>query len=311
MKLTRILLSLIAMGSAVAGASCGDETTPDDDGGDGTDEQSITVTLPVFKIPVGESFRCYYSDVITTEELSVVNASGVQVEGGHHLSVYYVDNERPVGLEDCTSAEMLDWHFVVGAGGEGNENAQLQLPEGLAFRIPPGKQLLVQAHYINVTGEEMDSADEITIGLTDPSKVEAYAADFVIDDDRFEIEPHGELTTTMTCEVPQDVSLTLLLGHMHEQGKHFKLEKVDAAGQTLEVLYEEDWLPAYASHPPMLSFGKEEPLQFTKGTRLRQTCYWQNGTDQKLLFPTEMCIGFGYYFPGTERVMCERIEDAP
>src|SRR5688572_12181983 len=110
---TRAVLGVLALGCALAGTSC-EEATPDDD--TNTDEQSITVTLPNFTIPVGESFRCYYSDVVTEEELSVITAVGAQVEGGHHLSVYYVDNERPVGMEDCTSAEMLDWHFVVGAG---------------------------------------------------------------------------------------------------------------------------------------------------------------------------------------------------
>ena len=50
---------------------------------------SITVDLPEFAIPVGESFQCFYSDVITDKELSVVNAAGVQVEGGHHLSLYF------------------------------------------------------------------------------------------------------------------------------------------------------------------------------------------------------------------------------
>ncbi len=273
---------------------------------------SITLDLPEFSIPVGESFQCYYSDKITDREISVVNAGGKQIEGGHHLSLYYVDNERPVGLQECSgTTEMVDWHFVVGAGGEGNEDAQLELPDGLAFRIPKGKQLMVQAHYINITGEEMLSADQMTINTTDADKVEAYAADFVIDDDQFEIEPHSELTTTMTCRVPQDLKLSMLLGHMHEAGSHFLLERVDEAGETVEVIYESEWVPSFASHPPINSYGKDAPLELEEGTLLRQTCHWKNETDQKLLFPTEMCIGFGYYFPGTERVMCERVEALP
>ncbi|MBL8740668.1 MAG: hypothetical protein JNK04_06235, partial [Myxococcales bacterium] len=41
---------------------------------------TITVELPEFPIPVGESFQCYYSDTITDKELSVVAASGKQVK---------------------------------------------------------------------------------------------------------------------------------------------------------------------------------------------------------------------------------------
>lgn len=301
----RCALSVIVLACAAASSSCGEESKPDDEN---EPDNSLTVTLPEFAITPGETFQCFYSDVITDKEMSVIGANGKQVEGGHHLSLYYVDNQREPGMEECTSAEMLDWHFVVGAGGEANSASQLALPEGLAFKIPAGKQLMVQAHYINVSGAEMTANDWIKLDLVDPSLVEDYAADFVIDDDSFEIEPHAEYTTTMTCEVPQDVQLTLLLGHMHEQGAHFTLEKVDETGKQLELIYDEDWLPQYASHPPMLSYTKKDPFVLTKGTRLRQTCSWKNETDKKLLFPTEMCIGFGYYFPGTDRVMCERVE---
>lgn len=303
---SRCALSVLVFAYATSTVSCSEESKPEEDTGDTKD--SLKVTLPTFDIEPGESFQCYYSDIITDKELSVITAVGGQVDGGHHLSVYYVDSHRDPGMEECTSAEMLDWHFVVGAGGEGNSAAQLQLPKGLAFKIPEGKQLMVQAHYINVSGEKMVAKDWIELGLVGSEEVEDYAADFVIDEDRFEIEPHAEYTSTITCEVPQDLRLTLLLGHMHEQGAHFSLEKVDADGKVLESMYDEAWAPQYASHPPMLTYTKEEPLFLEKGTLLRQTCSWKNETDKRLLFPTEMCIGFGYYFPGTERVMCERVE---
>src|SRR5262245_51705458 len=123
MKLTRLALAALSVTGIVVAAGACDESTPDDDGTD-TTEQTITVELPAFKIPTGESFKCYYSDVITDEDLSVISASGAQVAGGHHLSLYYVDNQREPGIVDCSgSTEMIDWHFVVGAGGEGNENA--------------------------------------------------------------------------------------------------------------------------------------------------------------------------------------------
>lgn len=295
---------------AVLGLGCGEsESDPPEDG---ESKDTVQIELPDFQIPAGESFKCYYSDVVTDRELSVVAAKGAQVKGGHHLSLYYVDNQREPGLQDCDGkTEMVDWHFVVGAGGEGNANDYLQLAEGLAFKIPPGKQLMVQAHYINVSGGEMKSEDKLDVELIDPAKVTAYAADFVVDDDTFLIEPNSELTTTMTCSVPQDLSLTMLLGHMHEQGKHYRLEVVDAQGEVVKVLYEEQWAASYASHPPLLHYTKEEPLQLAKGTLLRQTCTWNNTTGQPLAFPTEMCIGFGYYFPGTERIMCERVEASP
>lgn len=299
---------VVATMALVATGGCNDESETEETG---KVTSELSIDLPSFDIPVGESFQCFYSDVITDKELSVVKASGKQVDGGHHLTLYYVDNERPVGLQDCSgSTEMVDWHFVAGAGGEGDGAALLVLPEGLAIQVPKGKQLMVQAHYINISGEKIPAADSMTLGLTDPDKVEAYAADFVIDNDQFEIEPHAELTSVMDCEVPEDLSLAMLIGHMHEAGARYSLEEIDASGESVSTLYESDWIPSFASHPPVTNYGKEVPLELKKGTRLRQTCSWKNDSDKKLLFPTEMCIGFGYYFPGTERIMCERVKEA-
>ena len=299
-SLAMITLSL----GALAASGCDDESEPI-----GTSKDELEVKMPAFDIPPGESFKCYYSDVITTEDLAVTGAVGVQVKGGHHLTMYYVDNHRPVGLQDCAgNVEMIDWHFVVGAGGEGNANDYIKLAEGLAYKVPAGKQLMVQAHYINVTGQNMPSADEMKLQLEDPAKVEQYAADFVVDDEEFELMPNAEMEKTSICEIPQDLQLTMLLGHMHERGSAYKLEVVDDAGKTVEVLYEHEWQPEYASHPPLLNYTKEAPLFFTKGTRLKQTCKWKNDSKDTLIFPTEMCIAFGTYFPGTERVTCNKIE---
>ncbi len=277
----------------------------------GEDPNKLSFEIAAIDVPAGESFTCVYTDIITDHELSVVAATGSQEAGGHHLSLYYVDNPREPHSVPCSgTTEMVDWHFVVGAGGEGTDGTFLDLAEGLAIKIPQGKQLLIQAHYINTSGEAMTATDTMEIHTVDPSTVKAYASDFVVFDESFEIQPNSAEESMMTCEVPEDVQLSMLLGHMHEQGASYKLETVDAEGNAQETLYEEDWNAAYASHPPIQRYTMEDPLVLKAGTRLRQTCKWNNTTPELLLFPTEMCIGFGYYFPGTSRLMCERA-DAP
>lgn len=288
-------------------AGCGDAETAETTA---PDPFLIELSTPAIEVPDGESFSCFYTDLITDRELAVYKAGARQGAGGHHVTVYYVDNVRPVGVESCSgTAEMVDWHFVVGAGGEGDGSSGLiDLAEGLAINVPVGKQIMLQSHYINFSGEPRTEVDEISIHLKDPKDVVAFAADFVIDEDRFELAPHSELTTTSICEIDQDIQLAMFLGHMHEQGSRYTLERVDEEGQTLEVLYDHDWKPAFASHPPVDIFTMDEPLRFEKGTRLRQTCSWKNTLDIPLLFPTEMCIGFGYYFPANDRYMCKMTE---
>jgi hypothetical protein len=295
------LVSASAFNTACAGEDSGVPET-------GAAQGDITIAAPEFSVPTGESFQCFYSDIITDRELSVATASAVQASGGHHVTLYYVDNQRPVGMSPCSgTTEMEDWHFVVGAGGEGNAGDLVDLAPGLAIRIPAGKQLMIQLHYINIMGEEYPARDTMSVYFADPAKVVAYASDFVINDEKFRIEPGQKLVSTMDCVIPQDVQLSMFLGHMHEHGVQYTLEKIDEAGNVIESMYDEKWAPSFASHPPIDKFSVEAPLKLAKGTRLRQRCEWNNTSTSPLLFPTEMCVGFGYYFPGDARLMCERV----
>src|SRR5687767_3516968 len=104
-------LALIVAASLLI--ACGDSAAVSE-----ADPNKLTLELDPFEVPTGESFMCVYTDVITDRELSVVNAKGTQAAGGHHLTLYYVDNPREPHSAPCSgTTEMVDWHFVVGAGG--------------------------------------------------------------------------------------------------------------------------------------------------------------------------------------------------
>lgn len=288
--------------SSLSLMACGAEDPP------ATDPYTLHMETGAYSVSAGESFTCIYTDTMTTKELSVLSASAVQGPGSHHLTLYYVDNKRPAGIAPCSgTAEMADWHFVVGAGGQGATEGLIDLAEGLAVKIPAGKQLMIQTHYINTSGAELQTADTLDVKLVEPSQVKAYVGDFVVLDDTFELPAHSPHESISECVVQQETKLTMILGHMHEHGVHYKLDKVDDQGNLMETLYEYDWIASYASHPPLHKFTMENPLVFPAGTRLRQTCSWNNTSADALLFPTEMCIAFGYYFPGESRIMCERI----
>src|SRR5262249_55037882 len=107
--------------------------------------------------------------------------------------------------------------------------------------------------------------------------------------------------------VDRDLQMILSLGHMHEYGKQYRLEVVDEGGKTLRTIHDDTWRPEYTSHPPIKHYSPEEPLKFPKGTRLKQTCRWNNATPDSLLFPREMCIGFFYYFPEDEDLTCDMV----
>lgn len=267
-------------------------------GGSGEPEKkTLDIKTPEYDVPAGESFECFYTDVVTEEELSVVAAAGIQGEGGHHIIVYYADEVRDPEHHPCDDAEMASWHQVVGANGLGTGEPAISMPEGLAIRVPKGKQIVLQTHYINTTGETQKYHDEVAVELTEPDKVVAYANLFAVADMGFTVDPHATTTHVTQTTVKRDTQIILMGGHMHERGQSFKLEMLDDAGEVSEVMYDEKWSAAYASHPPLLTYTIDDPRLLKKGTKLRQTCVWNNESADALQFPTEMCVTFGFYFP--------------
>lgn len=295
-KLPALLLPLALL------AACGEpppiQTTMDDKG--------LTLVTEKFMVPPGDVFECFYTDYTTDRELTVPNSYGKQGPGGHHITVYYTTVTRPPGHHPCTDEEMVEWHQIAGSAGDdqpGGEG-QVGLPDGLAIKVPAGVQIVAQMHYINTTGKPYEVQDRVTLNLADRTKLKAYANYFVLVDGVFEVPSGRRQERSSTCTVPQDFQVVLMLGHLHELGQHYKLERVDESGKVVETLVDHAWQPLYTSHPPVKRFETDAPLLIKKGTRLRQTCSWDNTTDAMVRFPREMCVSFMYYYPDNGEIEC-------
>jgi hypothetical protein len=289
---------------------CGGESTNGSASttGDGPpqDPNDITFQTGQFVAPPGDSLTCFYLDTKTTKELSVTGAKAMQGPGGHHVIIYWIDEPRSAQHHTCTDAEMVSWHQIAGAANNSNgAEGLLALPEGAALKVPPGKQLGIQAHYINASPKAETVDDSITIHTMDPSDVKEYVNYYAMNNDTFVVPPHGSLKQASTCTTTQELKNVLLLGHMHEYGTHYKLETLDANGKSDKTLYEEAWYPLYTTHPPLKTFPLDAPLTIAKGTTLQQTCEWVNTSAEPLAFPTEMCVAFFYYYPDNGELNCE------
>ena len=263
---------------------------------------TIDVTTGDFQAPPGDSLTCVYTNVVTDHEIYVGNATGKQAPGGHHIIVYYTDTMHPTGHHPCVDAEMLAWHQI--AGADQNKEPVLVLPEGAAIKVPAGKQLVIQSHYINTTGATQTYNDSASIQLVDGKDVKQFLNFLAFVDTQFAIPPQATYKSVTTCTIKDDINAVLLLGHMHELGKHYSLERIDDNGASLEMVYDHDWKPSYLSHPPIVTASLDAPIVIKSGTRLRQTCEWNNSTPKLVSFPTEMCVSFMFYFPDNGFVEC-------
>jgi hypothetical protein len=279
-------------------------------GSDGTGGYTITDDMLSFEtgeyeVAGGDAFECFYTDVVTDRELAVRGAAGEQEQGGHHITIYYTELVKDPQHHPCQTAEMADWRMIGGGGDEAEAAvSKLRMPDGLAIRVPAGAQIVLQSHYINL-GESFTANDSASLELVPPGSIESYVNQFVFNDVGFSIPPHEELESVSTCTTPADVDLIRLLGHMHEWGSYYKLERLDGDDEAIETVIEKEWDPVYTSDPDILTFEPDQPMHMAAGTRLRQTCRWFNDTADPILFPREMCLAYGLYYPDSGEIFCD------
>ena len=292
MRFVTIITATVSAALATSATSC---TTAAEPG------RVVVIDTGDFSAPTGDSFECFYTNTFAETDWSVSRAVATQQAGGHHVTIYWTDQTQTPGHHPCTDDEMLTWHMVSAAGGEDGESAEgiVRLPEGYASRVPKGAQVVLQAHYINGDPTPRPVRDQARVYLVPDSQVIAYANIYAVNDGSFSVPPRGGNYHTTTCRTERDLSVLIMLGHMHEYGKHYRLDKIDEGGNLIETMYDTDWKPYYVSHPPVQRWEASAPLAIPKGTRLRQTCSWQNDSNEALHFPREMCTGVMYYFPDT------------
>jgi len=246
---------------------------------------------------------CSYLDAHVTDTTDVVHFRVLQSLTGHHAILFSAKQSRPVDTHVCTEDDMVNTRFVAAGGAE--SVGTIEIPDGLAFRIPAGTQLMMQTHWINATQQPVDgqAVAYITTRPTDPSRQVLDLFNVVKTD--FSL-PAGKMTTaSTTCNVKQKMQLFTLTGHEHEFGSHVDIQLSDGTSTNTQMLWSYDWQPSYQSAPPYKIYGVQQPLVLMPGQELQVTCTWNNNTGNDLAFPREMCVGSGFVLEAMPQAVCD------
>lgn len=234
----------------------------------------------------------------------VVKAAGYQSAlGAHHAILYQARQPRPVDTHECTEDDMVNSIPVaINAGGEGGA-AAFDIPPGMAFRLEAGRQFFVQTHWVNATEQPIDGQAAFNIKTQPVSDSVQPASLFSYVDTQIVVPAGQRGREGVTCTFEREIKFVTMGGHAHEHGTAVRLyHKV--AGAAEELLYDEAWTPDKTFAMPVLKYPPSAPLVLRPGDSLRADCEYMNPTAADLQFPTEMCGGFGFYFPGSTQLDC-------
>ncbi len=299
-----LLLPAIAVGAFLALGGCSVTTEGDDDTETILDPppagEGVQLVGSQFEVPPGgDVMWCTFINGIDPFEFR--RAMPAQGAGGHHLTLYASDAYHPDGEEDCSwSAEfgMDDWKMLVGTP----PNSEFQYPQGVGVAFQGGT-LILQAHYINTTGETVVANDAMNVWFSGEGEIEHYLGLQPMLNYDIDVAPGESYTTTARCPVTGNYTVAMLFGHQHEMTSGFNVSLVREGGTT--TLWEGIPYPDLALYEMGVIYEEGTMLELMPGDEIEWTCSWFNSGQETLGWPREMCVAVFFAYPDDDGLWCE------
>lgn len=301
------LLSLVLLG-------CGSvDVAPDSQFAAGFNPQPVQAGYTRFVSPVvpgllagSDEEYCQWVAGPSTEERDVLSLVGQQSLGGHH-AVLYASTKTQVKVGEthlCTEDDMVSFSFLGAIGGEGMATDLAGLPPGLNFRLRKGLALVINAHYVNASPSTIDGQAIFDVKFSPPSADHTIVDLFANNGAGFMIEPGKSASYDVNCTLKTDLSFAMVTNHMHGYGTAAMSELIRKDGTHQLMVKDDTWLPEQKFNPHYVHFGIATAVVAKAGDIYHTRCSWTNSTNHMLAFPTEMCAGVGFYFPGNGQITC-------
>lgn len=249
--------------------------------------RDFTVQTSFTIAPQEERHECYRVNVDETVFISKISTD--PAVGVHHQILGVTDEKAPEGTTECGLALDISkaWIFQTGAGAE-----EFAMPDGVAFPVTAGKQLLLQMHLYNAGDEPITSTATVHLeGIAEADVVheaQLVAAGSIT----LDIPPQQLTTKLAQCTLDADVNIFGVMPHMHFLGANFRTW-VD--GREDAMLYDAPFVF------DGVSFSRLPPVAMAKGTALNVECTYYNNTDTRVTYgeaaSDEMCFAMTYYYP--------------
>ena len=208
--------------------------------------------------------------------------------GTHHTALAYASKPGPDGTFPCDAAD-TGFRLLFGSG-VGTD--PYTLPDGVAFKLSAGDQILLNLHLYNTSDNELTGTSGLEIERIAPENVvhEAeviYAIDFHLN------VPPGSSATIGTCKVDSDSTIFGTFPHMHKLGSH--MTGVAMHGGQAITFHDKPY-----AFEQQLNYNID-PVQVSGGDQIQYTCGYTNPGTQTIGFgdstDDEMCVLGMYRYP--------------
>jgi hypothetical protein len=311
-KFKTVLLAAIA--TAMLGTAC--EKTFDYDPADVPDDfpalaapapgTGYQLHVPPFPIPANYEREWFMRMPIgNTDDIYVTRMQSKCRPGTHHLVAYGYEDENVPGQPEI--GVMRDQNRPDGRGNfrggmfgtlnyftAQSEEFTLNLPAGMAVRIPANATVDLNSHYYNRTNATRFGEVYLNFETIPVNQANIILQTELINNGDILVLPPNKVTTIVYEEISTEDYMTVysITSHMHERGKLFKVFVVGGPRDGELILESNDY-----KHPPQIFLST--PLVITPGIGLRTEITYDNDTDREISYGVtsqdEMGIAFILY----------------
>jgi hypothetical protein len=229
--------------------------------------------------------------------------------GSHHLILYKSpETTEQKALFNCQALDLSNGEVPLYIA-ETEALTTMPMPPGVAYKIPAGQMVKLEAHYLNATDQAVQGQG--TIELTTGNDASYQTADIMF---------CGSVAPLLTTGVPPGVSalpydfyqppaginIFGLTTHEHKRGTLMTLEKSTGANTQGTLLV--NGTPY--DNPPFQLYPANNLLTFAAHEGIRWQCHYDNKTTKTYHFgqsaqDDEMCFFWGYYYPSAGRFLSQ------
>ena len=274
---------------ALAAMACSGET---DDPKRSDGRQWTRLIEESWTLEGGKELKDHCVKIPIEEDIYVSAIRPLSPQGTHHTFLALSDSAQGTR---CTAAVALGTMlYASGVGSEG-----IDLPEGVAMKLPAGKVLNLSLHLYNPDNDAISGTSGMEIVRVDPAQVQYEAGTLLAGPVQLAIAP-GRSTVTNECVIKKEQTAFNLFPHMHQLGVHFKATVTQ--GGVSKVLHDGPYDFEEQAQLPI------ELLSLVPGDTVTTECTFENPTPNVVTFgessDTEMCFSVLFGFPAPGRTMC-------
>jgi hypothetical protein len=220
----------------------------------------------------------------------------------------FLDEET--GVFDCSAGVTFDFTVSNLIGGSQNAagDSMIDLPPGVGVRVRPNAVLLMNAHYINTTGGDIEPNVDITLHTIPEAELVEEGGVLFFYNIFIKVPGQSTAHATARCPIPEDITITNAQSHMHARGVDYLAEILEGDART-ELYSGNAWQEVPVRR-------HEGGMHVAGGSSLEFTCHYDNPEEHVIYqgprSTDEMCMAIASYYPAKPHVsLCSGLESDP